>query len=227
MKILYFIQEEIFMDSSIMRRATAFFLLLALTITSLAQGPRNSIKIGIMPLLTGCPMVNYERAFLYRQSVEVGLAYRGPNNFPIWENSKAFNDCDRAFITELGYKINLNRKPASRGEKDLVGELVKGFYLKGRLSHNQYWKSYDCFVGNDGMTIFTENRTFRYSMTSVGILLGYQFISAQGFTADFSLGANIPILLKGPEPLTDNIYGNYNYNSFLIFTGGIRLGWSF
>lgn len=215
------------MDSSIMKRSTTFILLLALTITSLAQGLRNSIKIGVTPLLTGIPIICYERSFPYRQSMEVGLAYRGPNSFPILGNPRAYNDCDRAFISEMGYKINLSRKSTLRGPLALEGELASGFYLKGRLSHNQYWKSYDCFVGNDGMTIFTENRTFRYSMTSASVMLGYQVISAEGFTADFSFGVNIPILLIGPEQLTDKIYQGYNYNSLLIFTGGIRLGWSF
>lgn len=115
------------------------------------------------------------------------------------------------------------RRVAQRKAMVEEGYLVSGWYAKAQLNYYRVWRTFDCFVRNEGSQLITENRTFHENDISLALVFGFQSVGQRGFVADYFLGFCIPLVQSGPF----HNLGYYNYISWNVFTGGIRLGWAF
>lgn len=105
------------------------------------------------------------------------------------------------------------------------GYLVSGCYVKARLNYTYIWRTYDCFVRNEGPNIITESRTFHENDLNLAFIFGYQYVGRRGFVFDIFGGGNIPLVYAGRFHTREN--PGYCHTHWAWFTGGIRLGWAF
>lgn len=199
---------------------TVALLCFSASAQDIEQGFRNSVKLSLQPLLTACPVVSYERAFPRAQSVE--LTVGGHCKLPLLERLTPKDPFNQVLFAQMGYKYTFAQNPSF-----CPNTLIGGWYVKGFVGINRFWRSLDCFVGNQGQDIFTENRTFHATTVSYGAVIGRQFVMASGFMIDFFAGLSIPQWYFGPESWKNYCRMNYTYSSLLYFTQGVRLGWCF
>lgn len=189
---------------------------------------RNDIKVSLFPLFTHTTIFTYERAFPHRQTIETDL---GLNVIPIYlfpgnSGQPLLTVNNRHFAAlQIGYKYMLHIDDEQKIDQSAEGFLVSGCYLKARLNYTRMWRSYDCFVGNEGHTIITEERTFHENDLNLAFILGYQHVGHSGIMVDFFGGYNKPLLYAGPFRNTENPgYCGTHWNNF---TGGFMIGWAF
>lgn len=190
-------------------------------------GFRNNLKLSLQPLLTASPVVCYEHSLPHHQSVELTMG--GHVKLPLFEGTilNIPYNFDQVLFAQAGYKYTFDRRGTGNDAASDLGLMTGGWYVKGFVGVNRFWRSLDCFVGNQGQTIFTEKRTFHATTLSFGLLAGRQFVMDNGFVIDIFMGLSIPKWYYGPEEWREYCQMNYTCSSFMGFTQGVRLGWCF
>ena len=130
-------------------------------------------------------------------------------------------------VREVALVNGVNPNTVQRAFSMMVedGYLVSGCYVKARLNYTYIWRTYDCFVRNEGPNIITESRTFHENDLNLAFIFGYQYVGRRGFVFDIFGGGNIPLVYAGRFHTREN--PGYCHTHWAWFTGGIRLGWAF
>lgn len=200
-----------------------------LGLSASAQDPvrvfRNDVKLSMQPLLSACPIVSYERALPHRQSVELTVGCH--LKFPFIEEAAFTSPFDGVALAQVGYKYTFAHRGSGASPTSGEGDLSDGWYVKAFVGANRFWRSLDCFVGNQGQEIFTERRTFHATTLSIGTVGGWQMVLDNGLVIDIFMGLSIPRWYYGPVSWREYCQMNYTYSSLLGLTQGVRLGWSF
>ena len=214
------------------------------------QGYRNDFKLSLFPTaLTATPYISYEHTFAKGFALEVDAYYRNADakwSYLPWVDESMFGTQVSAkyllavrldewwtmglipwirAIYEHGGIIptirDMNEKNYVRRQKKREGLLVSGTYLKAGLTYVHKWRTFDCFTGNQGGTILTENRTYTGEQIGMNIIIGSQSVANCGLIFDIYGGLHIPMAETGIGQTT----ATPAY--FILFTGGIKLGWAF
>ena len=186
---------------------------------------RHAVTTSPLPILFGGAfLATYEHALPWRSSLELELGAQGF----YWKKNRGgvFGAPTRpGIVATSGYKFYLplgkvNKKIALAG-----GIPYNSFFLKTRLTYVHQWSSYDVYVGNNGWDIITQHYTFHENDLFLAFILGYQFVSKQGFVIAPFMGYNLPLYISGPIHPADFPGSSAAHIGFA--TMGLKMGWAF
>lgn len=141
------------------------------------EGNVQCVKISLKSLIRSCPTLSYEHTMTSGNgSVEGSFGWftQGNTNNP------------SGVLLKAGYKWTF---PIGYKNKELSqnGYLCSGFFIKPEVTFVHSSREYECFAGNDGWTIYTEDKTFRENSSALMLAFGFQ-ASYEHFFIELSLG---------------------------------------
>lgn len=213
------------------------------------RGCRNNVKVGLLPTtLMASPYISYEHTFAKGFSLEVDGYYQSAD--AKWSYLKPFENVFGTQVAmkylvavrldewwnmgvipwikeihEHGGVVptirEMQKNNVQRRRMKREGVLVSGTYLKAGLTYQHKWRTFDCFVGNQGSTIFTEDRTFSGEQMGLNLIIGNQTVYPFGLILDFYGGIHVPVLTTGIGQ--NSVCPAYIW----LLTGGMKIGWAF
>ncbi|MBQ0159146.1 MAG: hypothetical protein KBT28_00760 [Bacteroidales bacterium] len=210
------------------------------------QGYRNDFKLSLIPTaLTATPYISYERTFAKGFALEVDAYYHDAD--AKWAVNEDMFGTQVAAKYLLAVRLDewwsmglipwiveihkhggiiptirdMNHRNHVRRQKKREGLLVSGTYLKTGITYQHKWRTFDCFAGNQGSTIFTEDRTGTGEQFGLNFIIGNQTVADCGFIFDIYCGCHVPVTEMG---IGQSLYSPAYY---FYLTAGMKLGWAF
>jgi hypothetical protein len=171
-----------------MKRICLQLLFLTLALSSYSQG--NIIKVNLTSFVFKDVYVSYERTFLKRFSLNLGVDYMPTRNIPFASNFGDVNGYPNPAIgmTVSGWRIT----PEVRIYMSLTKGSPKGFYIAPYFrygnydfQHDAYQYHYNDVYDNNIAKTAKVDFTGKYAAVGGGIMIGHQWIIAKRLSLDF------------------------------------------